>query len=68
MTYAELTRKLRELGCVFKRQAKGSHEIWHNPRVNRSTVAPNHPGDLPAGTIRAILRHPEISPDDLREP
>jgi predicted RNA binding protein YcfA (HicA-like mRNA interferase family) len=53
---------------VFKRQAKGSHEIWHNPRVNRSTVVPNHPGDLPAGTIRAILRHLEISPDDLREP
>jgi predicted RNA binding protein YcfA (HicA-like mRNA interferase family) len=44
VTYAELTRKLRELGCVFKRQAKGSHEIWHNPRVNRSTVVPNHPG------------------------
>ena len=68
MTYAELTRKLRELGCVFKRQAKGSHEISDNPRVSRSTVAPNHSGDLPAGTIRAILRHLEISPDDLREP
>lgn len=51
MTYAELTRKLRGLGCVFKRQAKGSHEIWHNPRVNRSTAIPNHSGDLPAGTI-----------------
>lgn len=65
MTYAELTRKLRALGCVLKRQAKGSHEIWHNPRANRSAVVPNHPGDLPTGTIRAILKHLEISREDL---
>jgi predicted RNA binding protein YcfA (HicA-like mRNA interferase family) len=65
VTYAELTRKLRALGCVLKRQAKGSHEIWHNPRVNRSAVVPNHAGDLPAGTIRAILKHLEISREDL---
>ena len=25
MTYRELTRKLRTLGCEFKRQSKGSH-------------------------------------------
>lgn len=36
VTCAELTRKLRALGCVLECQAKGSHEIWHNPRVNRS--------------------------------
>jgi hypothetical protein len=41
VTYAELSRKLRALGCVLKRQAKGSHEIWHNPLVNRSAVIPN---------------------------
>ena len=48
MTYAELSRKLRALGCVLKRQGKGSHEIWHNPLVNRSAVIPNHAGDIPA--------------------
>jgi predicted RNA binding protein YcfA (HicA-like mRNA interferase family) len=55
VTYSELTRKLRELGCVLKRQARGSHEIWHNPRVNRTAVIPNHSGDIPLGTLRAIL-------------
>jgi predicted RNA binding protein YcfA (HicA-like mRNA interferase family) len=65
VTYAELTRKLRGLGCLLKRQARGSHEIWHNPRSNRSTVIPNHPGDLPKGTLRAILRQLDLTPSDL---
>ena len=67
MTYSELTRKLRALGCVLKRQAKGSHEIWHNPRANRSTVIPNHPGDLPKGTVAAILKQLQITREDLDE-
>lgn len=65
MTSAELTRKLRALGCVLKRQARGSHEIWHNPRANRSAVIPNHPGDLPKGTLGAILKQLQITRDDL---
>jgi predicted RNA binding protein YcfA (HicA-like mRNA interferase family) len=65
VTYAELTRKLRTLGCVFKRQARGSHEIWHNPHSNRSGVIPNHPGDLPKGTLRAILKGLDITREDF---
>jgi predicted RNA binding protein YcfA (HicA-like mRNA interferase family) len=56
MRYQELTRKLRALGCAFMRQSKGSHEIWHNPKRNLSAVIPNHPGDIPKGTQRAILK------------
>ena len=41
---------------AFDRQAAGSHEIWYNPATNRYTTLPNHPGDLPEGTLRAILR------------
>lgn len=65
MTYLELSRKLRALGCVLKRQGKGSHMIWHNPAPNRSAVIPNHPGDIPAGTLRAILKQLEIQREDL---
>ena len=61
MTYTELTRKLRALGCEFKRQSKGSHEIWYNPRVNRSASVPHHSGDIPEGTLRSILRELRIS-------
>jgi predicted RNA binding protein YcfA (HicA-like mRNA interferase family) len=65
VTHAELSRKLRGLGCVLKRQGKGSHEIWHNPAVNRSTVIPGHPGDIPAGTLHAILKQLGIQRADL---
>ncbi len=65
MTYRELTRKLHALGCEFKRQSKGSHEIWTNPRTNQSAVIPNHPGDLPKGTIAAILKELRIERDEF---
>jgi predicted RNA binding protein YcfA (HicA-like mRNA interferase family) len=50
---------------VLKRQGKGSHEIWHNPMVNRSAVIPNHPGDIPTGTLRAVLKQLAITRDQL---
>ena len=65
MTYTELIRKLRALGCQFKRQSKGSHEIWHNPRVNRSAAIPHHSGDIPEGTLRTILKQLEISREEI---
>lgn len=37
-------------------QAAGSHEIWLQRSGNRYTTIPNHPGDMPEGTLRAILR------------
>jgi len=66
VTYRELVRHLRRLGCELRRQSKGSHEIWHNPQQNRSAVVPHHSGDIPAGTLRAILKGLGLSPDDLR--
>ena len=57
MTYRELTRKLRALGCEFDRQSRGSHEIWRNPAMGGRTTIPNWGGrDLRTGTIRAIVR------------
>jgi predicted RNA binding protein YcfA (HicA-like mRNA interferase family) len=61
--YRDLARKLRALGFAFDRQAAGSHEIWFNPATNRYTTLPNHPGDMPEGTVRAILRQADIDPE-----
>ncbi len=63
--YRDIVAKLRQLGFQFSRQAAGSHEIWFNPLTQRSTTIPNHPGDLPEGTLRAILKQAGISPDDF---
>lgn len=58
--YREIVRKLRAVGFEFDRHAAGSHEIWFNPATGRSTTIPNHSGDMPEGTLRAILRQADI--------
>ncbi|MDE2455609.1 MAG: type II toxin-antitoxin system HicA family toxin [Burkholderiales bacterium] len=51
---------MKILGLEFHRQAAGSHEIWFNPALGRYTTIPNHPGDTPQGTLRAILKQAGI--------
>ena len=65
--YREIVRRLKEFGFVFYRNALGSHEIWYNKATNRYTTIPNHPGDMPEGTLRAILKQAHMSPDEFLE-
>ena len=63
--YREIVKILKKFGFEFHRQAAGSHEIWHNQKTNKYTTIPNHPGDLPEGTLRAILKQAGIEPDSF---
>jgi len=63
--YREVVNKLKKFGFKFYRQAAGSHEIWYNEDSNRYTTIPNHPGDIPEGTLRAILKQAGIKPDEF---
>jgi len=65
--YREVARKLARRGFKFDRQAAGSHEIWFNPQTNKYTTVPNHPGDMPEGTLRAILKQADIEPGSFLE-
>ena len=66
MKYGELIKKLQRLDCEFKRQASGSHEIWFNPRTQRSTSVPHHANkDLGKSLLAKILRELEIDRDDF---
>jgi predicted RNA binding protein YcfA (HicA-like mRNA interferase family) len=58
-------KKLKKAGFSFYRQAAGSHEIWFNSLTGRYTTIPNHPGDIPEGTLAAILRQAGISVDEF---
>jgi predicted RNA binding protein YcfA (HicA-like mRNA interferase family) len=58
-------RKLWKAGFVFDRNAKGSHEIWMHPQKRHRTTIPNHAGDMPEGTLRAILKQANITPDEF---
>jgi predicted RNA binding protein YcfA (HicA-like mRNA interferase family) len=62
-SYREIVRGLKTLGLQFHRQAAGSHEIWFSPALNRYTTSPNHPGDMPEGTLRAILKQAGVEQD-----
>ncbi len=61
----EVVKRLKELGLRFHRQAAGSHEIWFNAALNRYTTIPTHPGDMPEGTLRAILKQAGIEPESF---
>lgn len=63
--YHQVVRRLKKLGFEFDRQAAGSHEIWYNSRTHRYTTIPNHPGDMPEGTLRAILKQADVTPDQF---
>ena len=63
--YREITKRLKRLGFEFDRQAAGGHEIWFNSETDRYTTVPNHPGDMPEGTLRAILKQAGITTDEF---
>jgi predicted RNA binding protein YcfA (HicA-like mRNA interferase family) len=63
--YREIVKKLKKLDFEFYRQAAGSHEIWFNNSTNLYTTIPNHSGDIPEGTLRAILKQANISVEEF---
>lgn len=63
--YREIVKRLKQFGFEFDRQAAGSHEIWFNPTTNCYTTIPNHPGDIPEGTLRAILKQASIDTEEF---
>ena len=63
--YREIISVLKRFGFEFHRQAAGSHEIWYNPVTKRYTTVPNHSGDMPEGTLRAIISQAGIETTDF---
>ena len=63
--YREIIKKLKKFGFEFYRQAAGSHEIWYCKNKKRFTTIPNHPGDMPEGTLRAILKQADIATEEF---
>jgi len=63
--YRQIIKRLKVLAFAFDRQAAGSHEIWYNSQTNRYKTISNHSGDLPEGTLRAILKEAGIDPNEF---
>lgn len=66
MKYGELTRKLRRLGIEFRRQAKGSHEIWWDPKRKLYTRILGHANKDIKKTLARILSDLGLREEDLQ--
>lgn len=55
MTPKKLIKLLKNNGFSFLRQS-GSHAIFKNESKGRKVVVPIHSGDIPVGTLHAILK------------
>jgi predicted RNA binding protein YcfA (HicA-like mRNA interferase family) len=65
LTADEVVRALERAGFSVHR-IKGSHHHLRNPaRPRARPVVPIHRGDLPAGTLRAIIRQAELSVEEF---
>ena len=65
--YRQVVKKLTKHGFELYRTGKGSHEIWYCKDSNLFTTIPKHRGDIPEGTLQAILKQADISPDQFLE-
>jgi len=63
--YRLIIKKLRIFGFEFLRYAAGSHELWYNHDTERIVTIARHRGDVPEGTLRAILSQAGIAIDDF---
>lgn len=63
--YREIVKRLKLFGFEFYRQATGSHEIWYNAATSRFTTIPNHAGDMPEGTLKAILNQAGVKTEEF---
>ena len=67
MTYSDVVRKLKALGCrELPRRSGGSHRKWFNPETQQVSSLPDWGGqDLKLGTIRAVVRQLGIGWQDF---
>ena len=63
MSYRQVVKKLRRLGVEFKRQGRGSHEIWWIPQTQRVCLIPNNGKPIKAGLMHGILRDLGVTPE-----
>ncbi len=61
----EALTKLQRAGFVIKRQS-GSHVVLRHTD-GRQTYVAMHPGDIPTGTFRAILKQSGLSEEEFKK-
>ena len=60
----EVLARLQRAGFIIKRQS-GSHAVLRHAD-GRQTYVAMHPGDIPTGTFRSILKQSGLTEDEFR--
>ena len=63
ISHRELARKLRRAGYVEIRTNR--HPVYWLAAKNITIPVPRHPGDVPKGTLRAIVREMGVWVEDF---
>ncbi|MEE8443679.1 MAG: type II toxin-antitoxin system HicA family toxin [Dehalococcoidia bacterium] len=62
----EVVRILERAGLTVRRQT-GAHLVLFREGLQRPVTVPLHPGDLPRGTLRAIIRQAGLTVEEFVE-
>ncbi len=65
ISHRELARKLKRAGYVEIRTSR--HPVYYLAAKNLTIPIPRHPGDVPKGTLRAIIREMGVSIAEFNE-
>ena len=63
VTYRGLAMKLRHAGYVEIRTSR--HPVYYLEKKNITVPVPRHPGDVPIGTLRAIIREMDATIEEF---
>ncbi|MBI1177491.1 addiction module toxin, HicA family [bacterium] len=63
ISHRELARKLKRAGFEMIRTKR--HPVYYSAKRNMTVPIPNHPGDVPKGTLRTIIRELGMSVDEF---
>lgn len=66
VTALKVIKKARKAGFIFDREAKGSHQIWYNPKTHQRFTLPFHKGKtLKRKTIKSIITQMGLTAEEF---
>ena len=65
LKYRDVVACLWRQGFEYLRPGKGSHEFWINRHTRKVTMVACHPGDIPRGTLHAIIAQTGLTPEEF---
>jgi predicted RNA binding protein YcfA (HicA-like mRNA interferase family) len=65
VSYRELAAKLRRAGYVEIRTRR--HPVYYLEEKDVTVPVPRHPGDVPIGTLRAIVREMGLTVEEFND-